>query len=160
MDFSNNAMREVFDAALLFKEINFTIKWKKIKRRVLIIFAWCNFYERIADSHNWKIKTKGKLCYNCLKLQHRSFLSSFSKYIAAVNWLKYCRYGVNNYPINQSINRNTHGRLWFIVQKFINISLNVRDNFLRHGFGVNSVWQILNNFPFDVLKLIIIVAIL
>ena len=31
-----------------------------------------------------------------------------SPYIGAVTWLKYCRYGVKLYPINQSINQSPY----------------------------------------------------
>ena len=69
---------------------------------------WTGRYRRITP---W-IKIKGLYHYLIIILSERfSQPDHFKLIVVALIWLKYCRYGVKIYPINQSINKTLYG-IW------------------------------------------------
>ena len=68
-------------------------------------FCWCVFRKSCWGLSCWPVICC-KFCVVCMCLKN------FALWFAFITWLKYCRYGVKHYPINQSTLWLHKGECW------------------------------------------------
>ena len=93
-------------------------------------------FDKISVTENWQFSISKLDNESSLKLKQRQFflfmfLHRESSIYAAVIWLKYCRYSVKFYSINQSIDQSINQSINQSVNQSINQSINLQSTVLK-----------------------------